>query len=183
MAEHRRYRDQTESEDLSFFPVQPKPKKPGLIRRAIDFITGRKKPEPPSVIRRGWREQELVEGTQQEIGQIHGGTARRDNQNPDLSEENTEQWKWIKQQDVVDFLYRGKPLLVHSSNVKLFQYDRNKNALYIEFLNNAGYVYDEISPMEAYHIISQWSKGTSVWDNLRIRGTKYGHRKPYRRVK
>jgi hypothetical protein len=75
-----------------------------------------------------------------------------------------------------------------SSNVFSFFYDLTKNAIYIRFLGGNSqarggpgslYVYHGCSPEEFVRLYDAASKGTWIWDNLRIRGTQSGHRKEY----
>lgn len=79
-----------------------------------------------------------------------------------------------------DFLLRGAWMdCSRSSNVDLAQYDWEANVLYIEFKGGAVYAYDNVSFNEAVSFANAPSYGKWVWDHLRIRGTKLGHRKPY----
>lgn len=186
------YRSQEGTNESSFFPVHQSTsaKKPGLVRRAIDFMLGRKKPQAPLVPVRtrervgAWEdtEQTLLPDSDEIIRDVHAGMGIGSRERPDMSAENARNWAFIGERDVVDFIYRGKPLSVHSSNVRVFQYDISKKELFILFKNGGKYVYSSIDPREAYQIIKHWSKGVAVWDYLRIRGTRYGHRKPYRKV-
>ena len=71
-----------------------------------------------------------------------------------------------------------------SSCVKEFWYDAQKGLLFISFKDNTTYRYgiaggQIINGEMAMSLFRAASKGTWVWDNLRIRGTKLGHRVPY----
>jgi DNA topoisomerase IB len=73
---------------------------------------------------------------------------------------------------------RGFP----SSNVSAFRYQRGENQLYVRYKNGQWYEYDRVSPAEAAGLYNANSKGKWVWDRLRIRGTVFGFKKPYRRL-
>ena len=75
-----------------------------------------------------------------------------------------------------------------SSCVKAFRYDVGPGILFIKFKERDGseshYRYgipgnNNITGEMAMSLFRAASKGTWVWDNLRIRGTKVGHRVPY----
>lgn len=70
-----------------------------------------------------------------------------------------------------------------SSNVHSFSWDRKLERLYIQFHDGSVYEYYECSEREAISLYNAVSKGTWIWDNLRIRGTKLGHRKGYTLMK
>jgi hypothetical protein len=76
------------------------------------------------------------------------------------------------------FLY-GEMIEVVSSNVHAIQYDKDNQFLYIVFKNTAWYRYGNVFPSEAESFFFAGSKGGWVWDNLRVRGTVFGHKKPY----
>ena len=52
----------------------------------------------------------------------------------------------------------------------------------VEFIGGGKYLYSNISREEALSFATAQSKGSWVWDFLRIRRTKHGHRKPYVRI-
>lgn len=66
-----------------------------------------------------------------------------------------------------------------SSNVRRIQYSIQKAELYVTFKDQSVYVYFNIFVQEARSLYQSGSKGGWVWDNLRVRGTKLGHRKDY----
>lgn len=66
-----------------------------------------------------------------------------------------------------------------SSNVQAFEYDKPAGELYVQFSDDRWYRYSSVSHGEAQGLFRANSKGGWVWDKLRIRGTVYGHRKPY----
>lgn len=88
----------------------------------------------------------------------------------------------IPWQEVDDFLNDQRVVYVHSTNVRAGQYLPDEGKMILEFLDRSFYEYDNISRQEAILFLTAASKGSWVWDTLRIRGTKYGHRKPYRKV-
>lgn len=69
-----------------------------------------------------------------------------------------------------------------SSNVQWCQYEIERNTLTISFQDGSVYEYYGVFPQEAKSLFQSRSKGTWVWDNLRIRGTVYGHRKQYTQI-
>lgn len=85
---------------------------------------------------------------------------------------------------VQDFLFLGLVLQVHSSNVQSIKYDLDNQRLFIWYKGrgNPGYEYRNVSRTEALGFATALSKGAEVWNTLRIRGTKLGHRKPYRKI-
>lgn len=84
---------------------------------------------------------------------------------------------------IARFLYERAIFPVFSTNVEAAQYDHEKNILIITFKEGSQYAYSNVSLQEAVGFAQSASKGGWVWNNLRIRGTKHGHRKPYRRVR
>lgn len=71
-----------------------------------------------------------------------------------------------------------------SSCVSAFWYEREHSLLFVQFKDNSLYRYgiagsNNITGDMAMSLFRAASKGTWVWDNLRIRGTKLGHRVPY----
>lgn len=117
----------------------------------------------------------------------HRGVAMGDRAAPDRSAENVAQWEQLTGNEVEDFVLNGKPFPVHSSNVAGFKYDLKRQVLTVSFLAKRGrpggvYEYYDVTPQEAIHMAKALSKGSAVWDTLRIRGTRTGHRKKYRRL-
>ena len=85
--------------------------------------------------------------------------------------------------EVDSFVHFGTFLKVQSSNVAGATYDPEASKLTIEFLDKgagpAFYEYEDVSIREAEAFARAASKGKFVWDALRLRGTIFGHRKPY----
>jgi len=87
----------------------------------------------------------------------------------------------------------GEMLPAVSSNVHSYGYDIESTYLYVRFLGHvrgsaarAGpgplYRYRDVTPEEFLTLMAADSKGSWVWDNLRIRGTVSGHQKDYELV-
>jgi KTSC domain len=87
----------------------------------------------------------------------------------------------IPASEVEEFL-QGGTLVVSSSNVASFQFSPQRRQLYVQYLNGSTYEYDNVSPTEAMEFVHAHSKGGKIWDLLRVRGSKTGHRKPFRKV-
>lgn len=82
------------------------------------------------------------------------------------------------------FIYLGIPIIngveFSSSNVMWIQYDIENSSLYITYKKNGcTYRYWPIPEHEARTFYHMASKGETVWDLLRVRGTNLGHRKNY----
>ena len=85
---------------------------------------------------------------------------------------------------MVDFLTMGRWLSVTSTNVAAIAFDLKKQTLYVQFHPgskdpNPRYWYTPINAAQAGQFAVAPSKGGWVWDHLRVRGTKYGHKVPY----
>jgi hypothetical protein len=76
------------------------------------------------------------------------------------------------------FLRRGERMSVSSSNVRAASYDARSQTLTVEYLDGRAYRYGDVSEDEALSFATTPSKGTYVWDYLRVRGSKTAHRKP-----
>lgn len=82
------------------------------------------------------------------------------------------------------YLYKGEVITgFRSSNVRAFWYDIEQKLLYIQFKDQSTYEYGArmrgVSPEFAMSLYRAKSKGSWVWDNLRVRGTKLGARVDY----
>lgn len=117
------------------------------------------------------------------VGQTRRGVAAGDLKKPDLSLENIEKWEDIPPDQGENFIYDQMPLFVHSTNVSMAQYFIDEKKLMLEFKNGSAYLYSNISEHEALQFLQAASKGGWSWDTLRIRGTKYGHKKPYVKIR
>lgn len=86
----------------------------------------------------------------------------------------------FSEDDVEAFMNRGFILYCSSSNVSWMQYDREGRELTVKFHTTPiPYVYDNVNPTEALYFVRAVSKGSAVWDILRVRGSKTAHRKNY----
>lgn len=87
-----------------------------------------------------------------------------------------------------DRFLRGEVLYVGaaSSNVEYFQYlaffpdGAVQSQLVVGYQDGSSYIYDDISITEALIFFRADSPGGAVWDQLRIRKTRYGYKKSYR---
>jgi hypothetical protein len=66
-----------------------------------------------------------------------------------------------------------------SSNVKAMQWSAATGVLYVEYLNGGIYDYQPVDQDEALDFATSPSKGTWVWEHLRVRGTVFGYQKEY----
>jgi hypothetical protein len=73
---------------------------------------------------------------------------------------------------------------VRSSNVSWHQYHADRGVLVIGYLNGSMYAYGSVSEAEAVSLLFATSKGTWVWDHIRVRGKGNGRktRKPFGRL-
>lgn len=110
----------------------------------------------------------------------HRGVAIGNTTDPDL---RPEEWETLSGGEVLNFVRKQIFLPVNSTNVRGATYFQESNQMLVEFKGGSAYVYSNVSEQEAINFAQAASKGAWVWDNLRIRGTKYGHRKPYRRIR
>jgi hypothetical protein len=78
----------------------------------------------------------------------------------------------------------GQPVKAQSSNVYAYWYDYDKRRLYIQFweTNNKSqspgptYWYESVTTEQFISLYKADSKGTWIWDNIRVRGTVSSHR-------
>lgn len=83
------------------------------------------------------------------------------------------------------WIFHGEVLAVGSAHVEYIQYIYAEQVLHIGFWNKdpkfdgRWYMYMDIPETMARSFYSAGSYGKWVWDNLRVRGTVYGTRKPY----
>jgi hypothetical protein len=121
---------------------------------------------------------------QVDVPEGNRGIAMRSRKKPDLDryrQRVQEGKEKISEGEVEDFLYNETPLFVTSSNVNLAQYFAETQQMLVEFKDGA-YMYDNISIQEAVSFATAQSKGSWVWDRLRVRGSATAHRKSYRRI-
>lgn len=147
----------------------------GKVRKGVGSLFRGGKPKPPKIDRTY-----SLTGT----GPWgHRGIASGNAAEPDLSAENISKWKPLTEDQTLGFLYDNQPLFVHSTNVAMMQYDREAEKLMVEFKDGSAYLYDAVTPTEAEHFVRYMSKGQAVWDLLRVRGTKHGHKKNFVKIR
>lgn len=117
------------------------------------------------------------------LGGGHRGVAIGDANAPDYSQENVDRWRALPASDVEAFVYEEQPLFVHSTNVAMAQYFFTTKQMMVEFLGGGAYLYDGVTEDEAIQFAKAPSKGGWVWDNLRVRGSRNKHKKPFRRLR
>ncbi len=152
----------------------------------LDRLLGRQKPAPPKIVPR------------RNIGQGHRGIAAgdlkrrheqaeryletRDPSDRPWTEDEISRWEMLPAEEVHSFIYEDKALVVHSTNVKQARYYPHRQKMMIEYHNGSAYLYDGVSVDEAISFANAQSKGGWVWDHLRIRGSRTGHKKSYVRL-
>jgi hypothetical protein len=77
------------------------------------------------------------------------------------------------------FVYEGQVVYVQSSNVDKVQFDLAGNKMRVWY-GDGGYEYSNVTVQEAISFIQARSKGRWIWSNIRVRGSKTAHRKPFR---
>lgn len=147
-----------------------------IIDTLASLFRSRNKPTPPRMPARD--PETIPEGHR---GIAAGDLKRR--QEEGFTQEEIDKWRRIPAGQVRDFVVDSVPLFVHSSNVSMLQYYPETQQLQVEFLNGSAYLYSDIDVNLAIEFATATSKGGKVWDSLRIRGTKRGHKKPYKRIK
>lgn len=88
----------------------------------------------------------------------------------------------LPQSETERFILGNYKLPVNSSNVAWFEYFPETAQMHVGFLGGATYEYDNITQADAMKAVNSSSKGSFIWSVFRIRGTKRGSRKPYRRI-
>lgn len=95
----------------------------------------------------------------------------------------------FNEDDVSLFLQGEMVLFVESSNVEYAKYYPNDETLEVGFLAKppdnkpSAYLVLDVSVQEALTFANAESKGRWYWSNVRIRGTKDGHKKTYVRLR
>jgi len=123
-----------------------------------------------------------VRKSRESLGGGHRGVAIGSRAAPNYSAENVAKWVALPGDQVEKFVYEAEPFFVHSTNVQMMQYFIEDQSLLVEFRDGTAYKYENVTEDEAIQAAKAPSKGFFVWDNLRIRGTKLGHKKPYKKV-
>ena len=88
----------------------------------------------------------------------------------------------VSPEEAAQVVYEEQPFFVNSSNISVVQYFKDEKKLMVEFKSGAAYLISDISEKEMIDFIQAQSKGGWYWSNIRIRGTKYGHRKAYIKI-
>lgn len=99
------------------------------------------------------------------------------------TEEEMEQWKPVPADQVEAFLYHQELMPVHSTNVAAAQYFIEDQKMMIEFENGSAYLYSNITEPEALQFAQAASKGTWVWDHIRVRGNPRATRKSFVKIR
>ncbi len=99
----------------------------------------------------------------------------------ELAEE--EAYRILKQNETLDeaeeWATFGEWAPMASSNVAGASYEHEEERLTIGYLDGSYYQYQPVSYEKALDFYRAGSKGTWVWDNLRVRGTVFGYQVPY----
>jgi len=80
------------------------------------------------------------------------------------------------------FLNEREWLPVQSSNVLAAKYDRQQQILLIRYKDGSDYPYRPVTPLEAESFALSSSKGSWVWDHLRVRKSRTAHQKQYTKL-
>jgi len=142
----------------------------GLWNKLRGLFGGKKPPKPPSV---------AAKRPQSPEGRV--GVALGSLKKP-LAGLNPSREGVYSPTEVDDFVYGGHLTFVNSTNVAAVQYNLATHEMAVTFLSGGEYVYSSVSEQEAISFMQAQSKGVWVWDHLRIRGSKTGHRKPFRKT-
>lgn len=98
------------------------------------------------------------------------------------SQAEIDKWQTLSGDIVEDFIYNEQILHVNSSNVANATYFSQERKMLVQFLNGGRYLYSNVSEQEALAFAQSQSKGDWVWSNLRVRGSKTAHRKPWTKL-
>ncbi len=74
-----------------------------------------------------------------------------------------------------EFIWYGAFHPVESSNVYGARYSWQRKVLTVTYLNGATWAYSPISKKQAVEFITGPSKGTFLWDKVRVRGVGNSH--------
>lgn len=116
----------------------------------------------------------------------HRGIAARLLKKPELesyAEKLRQGTQEIPASEVERFINDEYILKVHSTNVRTFQYFKERQQLHVEYKDSALYEYDNVSVQEAIQMAQAQSKGHETWVILRILGSRTGHKKPFRQIR
>lgn len=142
----------------------------------------RKQPKPPPVSKKPIKIEDVSPFGGKFVGHRGYALGSTEEGKMDLSPENKAKWKQVSRESAEGFL-NGEPLFVHSTNVVAAQYYADENKMQVEFKGGSAYLYSNVSLEEAWDFLEAGSKGSWIWDKLRVRGSKTAHRKPYTKIK
>ena len=83
--------------------------------------------------------------------------------------------------EVADFLAH-QWVAVSSSNHVRARWDEEARTLEIQYDDGSTWAYDPVSRDEATDYLLAPSKGTWMWDHVRVRGSKHAHQKNARQI-
>lgn len=166
-------------------PGEPPRGSPGLVSRFLAALAGRGKNAPPGGVKPplgapGNKVGERGGHRGMAFGRVGGGKE-------DVSPENRARWEKLRDTEAGNFVYNGAILYVHSSNVQAAQYEIETRRLIVSFLPKGKspggvYQYRDVTEDEAIGFANAHSKGSWVWDNLRVRGSKVDSKKDYNKI-
>lgn len=88
----------------------------------------------------------------------------------------------LTEQETRDFL-NGELTFLSSSNVVAAQYHPDIQSLMVEYKEGVAWIYDPVPLSMAIAFINAPSKGTFIWDAVKIRGTVHEHQVNARKLK
>lgn len=141
----------------------------GLFSKIGQFLLGKK---PPKLTKPN-----LLGGRGIAVGSVAKRKQRLAQGLPEFTDEEIQKWRTLSPEEVDGFLDLEQPLFVHSSNVAMVQFFPVEGKMMVEFKNGGAYMVSPISKDEAQSFVTAQSKGGWYWTNVRVRGTKHGHRK------
>lgn len=148
------------------------------IRSALASVfPGRPKPPVPPRLGR-------VEGHRGiAAGSLKERTRKQERGEYPYSQEEIDKWQTVGGNEVYDFVQNQEILFVNSSNLVAAQYFANEKKLMIEYKGGSAYVYNNITEQEAVEFAQAQSKGGWIWSNIRVRGSKTAHQKPFSKLR
>jgi hypothetical protein len=79
-------------------------------------------------------------------------------------------------QEAQDWAFSGEFFSdFESSNVRAISYDHADRVLAVEYRDGARWYYSPVTLTQAMELYEAPSKGTYIWDHVRIRGTVHAH--------
>jgi KTSC domain len=108
------------------------------------------------------------------LNRIRGGDKKQPAKRQDAPR-GTGSDKVIPSEEVDAFLDAGEPLFVQSSTIAMAQYHVADEKLMIEFLSGEAWLYSPVSRALAESFANAPSKGTWLFDHIRVRGEGNQH--------